>query len=407
MKTARMYRYMRHHFPNDLAVELSERAGRRRARRTANWRQVEASASMLGSDRVRGELIVGRPGRTSYAIGGPIRRLPLPGGALMKGVRGSRGFTLIELLVVIAIIAVLIGALLLGRAGGPRGGTPRSMTNNLKQLGLAMHNCHQSINCWPPGHFGTGWNDWNSQTMLLSYIEQNLIFNAINFAQIGGCSACPAIGPSITVTPRPCWPSSTSCSAHLQHRPAVEPLRAHQLPRQRREHPEGIFDNAKHGASNGLFASVKHEDGSPNVQPVSFRDITDGLSNTAAYSEKVKGIGSGFTGFDPLKPSSAEMSVNVNKTGQTNGVFNDMVPNVYYAACRALNPYNPNGSTGNGGFNASGSISGGEYWWDGHYETGQYNHIMTPNTGAATTPPTTGSTTAALRPRAAATRQRR
>ena len=124
----------------------------------------------------------------------------------------------------------------------------------------------------------------------------------------------------------------------------------------------------------GLFASVKHEDGTPNVKPVGFRDIIDGLSQTAAYSERVKGLSSSFTGYDPVKPTSAEMSVNVDSTGKTNGAFNDAIPNAYYAACKAKNPFVPTGT-----FNTSGSISSGEYWWDGHFETGMYNHIMTPN----------------------------
>jgi prepilin-type N-terminal cleavage/methylation domain-containing protein/prepilin-type processing-associated H-X9-DG protein len=295
--------------------------------------------------------------------------------------RRNSGFTLIELLVVIAIIAVLI-ALLLPAVQAAREAARRSQcTNNLKQIGLAMHNYQQSVNSLPPGHFGTGWNDWNSQTMLLPYIEQGIIFNSINFAQIQGCSACPALGGAqyngnatamlaklnVLLCPSD-QDRLTNVYGHINY--AGNAGNA----------PEGIFDNAGHGACNGLFASVNHENGSPNVKPVDFRDITDGLSNTAAYSERVKGIGTSFTGFDPVRPTSAEMSVNVDKTGKTNGFFNDTIPNVYYAACRALNPYNSAGPTGPGGFNASGSISSGEYWWDGHYETGQYNHFMTPNT---------------------------
>jgi prepilin-type N-terminal cleavage/methylation domain-containing protein/prepilin-type processing-associated H-X9-DG protein len=284
--------------------------------------------------------------------------------------RRNSGFTLIELLVVIAIIAVLI-ALLLPAVQAAREAARRAQcVNNLKQIGLAIHNYHQSIDSLPPGHFGTGWNDWNSTTMLLAYMEQAPLYNSINFANTG-CSACPGVAynntanrTKINVLLCPSDPDRlTNVYGHSNYYGNAGNA------------PEGIFDNKRHGACNGLFASVNHEDGTPNVKPVSFRDITDGLSQTAAYSERVKGLSSSFTGYDSSRPTSAEMSVNVDATGKTNGFFNDTIPNVYYAACRAQNPYLPTGN-----FNTSGSISSGEYWWDGHYETGHYNHIMTPNT---------------------------
>jgi prepilin-type N-terminal cleavage/methylation domain-containing protein/prepilin-type processing-associated H-X9-DG protein len=101
-----------------------------------------------------------------------------------------RGFTLIELLVVIAIIAVLI-ALLLPAVQAAREAARRAQcVNNLKQIGLALHNYHQSVGTFPLANatntlddFGkpTGWGNFSAQAMMLPYMEQQAIYNACNF----------------------------------------------------------------------------------------------------------------------------------------------------------------------------------------------------------------------------------
>lgn len=101
------------------------------------------------------------------------------------------GFTLIELLVVIAIIAVLI-ALLLPAVQQAREAARRSQCkNNLKQLGLAMHNYHDTHNCFPPNQGNLGYPTWGTNgkgthlVQLLPYIDQAPLYTAIDFNVVG------------------------------------------------------------------------------------------------------------------------------------------------------------------------------------------------------------------------------
>jgi prepilin-type N-terminal cleavage/methylation domain-containing protein/prepilin-type processing-associated H-X9-DG protein len=88
------------------------------------------------------------------------------------------GFTLIELLVVIAIIAVLI-ALLLPAVQAAREAARRiQCTNNLKQIGLGMHNYQSTNNCLPYGMKGCCWGTW--LVPILPFVEQQNLFNSWN-----------------------------------------------------------------------------------------------------------------------------------------------------------------------------------------------------------------------------------
>ena len=100
--------------------------------------------------------------------------------------RRRRGFTLIELLVVIAIIAVLIALLLPAVQSAQEAARRAQCTNNLKQIGLAMHNYVSSNVFLPPTCRDTNWagktpqQNYSQHVRLLPYIEQTTAYNAFN-----------------------------------------------------------------------------------------------------------------------------------------------------------------------------------------------------------------------------------
>ena len=202
-----------------------------------------------------------------------------------------RGFTLIELLVVIAIIGVLI-ALLLPAVQAAREAARRSQcVNNLKQLGLALHGYHDASTARYPGAAGRSMSGASRSglVLILPYIEQQPLYNALNFANIqipvGPFEAANEPNKTVLRTQISVFlcPSDvdrlTNVHGHSNYAASAGPD-----PRLNSTDTDGMFRGG-----NG---------GTDLANCYSFRDILDGLSTTVAFSEKIKGIGGGGSDND-------------------------------------------------------------------------------------------------------------
>ena len=188
-----------------------------------------------------------------------------------------RGFTLIELLVVIAIIAVLIGLLLPAVQKVREASMRAKCTNNLKQIGLALHNYAGLQGAFPAGSLNSATYGPSPLEKILPQMEETNAANLFNDANASGGSTDGTTNDIVG---------------------AVR-VKAYVCPSDRQQGDNTYFGWTSYHANYGTWVDLNGWDGvfgpnftaanKPGLPPVRFAQITDGKSNTALYAEVCNG----------------------------------------------------------------------------------------------------------------------
>ncbi len=212
--------------------------------------------------------------------------------------RHTRGFTLIELLVVIAIIAVLV-ALLLPAVQQAREAARRSQCQNqMKQIGVALNNYHETVNCFPMGSRPTGSGaSWGFLLALLPQMEKAAVFESVDFNTSQNCctwikamQAAKKPDPSSTPLPFYYCPSDPNAGRSLLSGPTGPSPGSGDCGLLYPGNYLGVSGSVGLTSMSACFsASTGTNNGNGllySFSRVRFSDITDGSSNTLAVGER-------------------------------------------------------------------------------------------------------------------------
>lgn len=287
--------------------------------------------------------------RDLWEAAGPIRS--------SAGQRRMLAFTLVELLVVIAIIGILVGLLLPAVQAAREAARRMSCQNNLRQLGLAVHNVEGARKVLPTGSESKPFPSapthphnfyrWSVLAHLTPYLEQSNAYNAIDLST----PLYPP--PDFRITPQNAIPASLAVPLFLCPSDKQQTVSTFQdnTGAVYNWGPTNYAGNAGSGIDGGSAFKV---DGVFFINSkIRFASIVDGTSNTAMFSESLLGVG-------PERSSDASVM-----TFRGDYKYAGAAP-LTDSACDAASQYN---NSNRRGFS----------WVNGEYRCTLYNHYYPPN----------------------------
>ena len=284
---------------------------------------------------------------------------------VMPSERRNHGFTLVELLVVIAIIGILVGLLLPAVQAAREAARRMQCSNNMKQLGLALHNYESSYKCFPPANIvrisgstlsGDGWT-WTAR--ILPFVEQTALYNQVSSVMgtdIGGTNSAPQV-----LAGRTTRLSFMQCPSH----------------------PDGVSNPSKNGYQLSTYNAVCgnttfNNDQLNQATDVGYRgngvfymnsrtrfgDISDGTTNTflvAEVQDELKG-----------SPNSNRWPGSDRKYNFSGGSDGNPPTDIteYLVGMESNDPINANTRDANGFYNNTGEYAGSYHTGGAHFTLG-------------------------------------